>query len=274
MAAIFQTTFSNAFIFLKENIWILINISLKFAPKGPINTIPVMVQKMTWHRLGDNTLSEPMMVSLQTQICVTRFQPVYSLWPGDAIRHQRTWSTLVYVIALCRQATSHYLNQRWPPDSRWINAMYHQYNNVIYVCTKESHVRHTVKMWGRIRRADSAYQSCVHWNRNAVILTKFSPLAALQDVILTTFSVASDEDFVKITPFCFSVIQRGTFIGHNHEHGHSKWNLLWSFYDDVIKWKPFPRYWPFVRGIHRSRWIPRTKASDAELWCFLWSTSE
>ena len=27
----------------------------------------------------------------------------------------------------------------------------------------------------------------------------------------------------------------------------------------------FPRYRPFVRG------IPRTKASDAELWCFLWA---
>ena len=26
----------------------------------------------------------------------------------------------------------------------------------------------------------------------------------------------------------------------------------------------FPRNWPFVRGIHRSR----TKASDVELWCF------
>ena len=23
-------------------------------------------------------------------------------------------------------------------------------------------------------------------------------------------------------------------------------------HDDVIKWKDFPRYWPFVRGIHRS----------------------
>ena len=44
-------------------------------------------------------------------------------------------------------------------------------------------------------------------------------------------------------------------------------------HDDVIKWKHFPRNWPFVRGIHRSRWIPRTKASDAELWCFLWSAS-
>ena len=26
----------------------------------------------------------------------------------------------------------------------------------------------------------------------------------------------------------------------------------WSNQDDVIKWKHFPRYWPFVRGIHRS----------------------
>ena len=43
---------------------------------------------------------------------------------------------------------------------------------------------------------------------------------------------------------------------------------------NVIKWKQFLRYWPFVRGIHRSRWIPHTKARDAELWCFLWSAPE
>ena len=29
----------------------------------------------------------------------------------------------------------------------------------------------------------------------------------------------------------------------------SLWHIL---HDDVIKWKHFPRYWPFVRGIHRS----------------------
>ena len=28
-----------------------------------------------------------------------------------------------------------------------------------------------------------------------------------------------------------------------------RWNLL--THDDVIKWKHFPCYWPFVRGIHR-----------------------
>ena len=68
----------------------------------------------------------------------------------------------------------------------------------------------------------------------------------------------------------------------------SSWLRLWNmtntcflylndestYHDDAIKWKHFPRYWPFVGGIHRSRWIPRTMASDAELWCFLWSASE
>ena len=45
-------------------------------------------------------------------------------------------------------------------------------------------------------------------------------------------------------------------------------------HDDVIKWKHFPRRWPCVRGIHRPRWIPHTKASDAALWCFFLSASE
>ena len=36
MAAIFQTTFSNAFFF-SENVWISLKISLRFVPNGPIN---------------------------------------------------------------------------------------------------------------------------------------------------------------------------------------------------------------------------------------------
>ena len=43
------------------------------------------------------------------------------------------------------------------------------------------------------------------------------------------------------------------------------WKKLYTPHDDVIKWKYFPRYWPFVRGI---RWIPRTNTSDAELWFY------
>ena len=49
-------------IFLNENIWISLEISLKFAPRGPINNIPALVQIMAWRRPGDKPLSEPMIV--------------------------------------------------------------------------------------------------------------------------------------------------------------------------------------------------------------------
>ena len=61
-------------IFLNENVWIPIKISMKFLPKGPINNIPALVQIMAWRRPGDKPLSEPMMASLTTHICVTRPQ--------------------------------------------------------------------------------------------------------------------------------------------------------------------------------------------------------
>ena len=61
-------------IFLNENVRISIEISLKFVLKGPINNIPALVQIMAWRRSGDKPLSEPMMVSLLTHICVTRPQ--------------------------------------------------------------------------------------------------------------------------------------------------------------------------------------------------------
>ena len=61
-------------IFLNENVRIWIEISLKFVSKGPINNIPALVQLMAWCQLGDKPLSEPMMIRLPTQICVTRPQ--------------------------------------------------------------------------------------------------------------------------------------------------------------------------------------------------------
>ena len=62
------------YIFLNENVWTPIKISLKFVPKGPINDKPALVQIMAWRRPGDKPLSEPMLFSLPTHICVTRPQ--------------------------------------------------------------------------------------------------------------------------------------------------------------------------------------------------------
>ena len=66
-------------IFLNENVWILINISLKCVPMSPINNIPTLVQVLAWRWPGDKPLSEPMMVRLPTHVCVTRRQWV-NIW--------------------------------------------------------------------------------------------------------------------------------------------------------------------------------------------------
>ena len=85
-------------IFLNENVFITVKISLKFVPKGPIKNIPALVQIMAWRRPGGKPLSEPMLVSLTTHICVTRPQ-----WVNHWFRWRFVFCT----------APSHYQNQCW-----------------------------------------------------------------------------------------------------------------------------------------------------------------
>ena len=68
-------------IFLNKDIWILIDVSLKFVSKCSINNISALVQIMAWRRPGNKPLPEPMMVRLLMHICVTRPQWVKWLQP-------------------------------------------------------------------------------------------------------------------------------------------------------------------------------------------------
>ena len=74
-----------------------------------------------------------------------------------------------------------------------------------------------------------------------------SPLTS-RAVILTTFSFQWYIGMLKYS--------------HTHILNFYIWIIIMQFrynmaiisinsHDDVIKWKRFPRYWPFVRGIHR-----------------------
>ena len=104
-------------IFLNENVWISLKVSLKFVPMSPVNNIPSLVQIMALRRPGDKPLSEPMVINLLTHICVTRPQWVnqiccngsavwetkfLELWPDNApslyiymfyIKLHHPWST-------------------------------------------------------------------------------------------------------------------------------------------------------------------------------------
>ena len=73
MAAIFHTTVSNGFSWMKMyEFRLTFHWSLFLGVQ--INNIPTLVHVMAWRRPGDMPLSEPMMVRLPTHICVTRPQ--------------------------------------------------------------------------------------------------------------------------------------------------------------------------------------------------------
>ena len=84
-------------IFLNQKVWIPINISLEFVPKGPINNIPALFQIMAWRRPGDNPLSETMLVSLLTHICITWPQCVNSANVGLGLEWWLPFSPIYFM---------------------------------------------------------------------------------------------------------------------------------------------------------------------------------
>ena len=69
---------------------------------------------------------------------------------------------------------------------------------------------------------------------------------------------------------CYGFCGTWRVLGVRNESG--KWRMAGRYvHDDVIKWKRVLRYRPLCGEFTGQRLIPSTKASDAELWCFLWS---
>ena len=64
---------------LNENVWITINISLKFVPKCQIQTIPALVQIMAWCRTGHKPLPEAVMTWFTgTRRQISNIRPTYT----------------------------------------------------------------------------------------------------------------------------------------------------------------------------------------------------
>ena len=122
--------------FQNENVWISIKISLKFVPNAPINNIPSLVQIMAWRRPGDKPLSEPMMVSLPTHICVTRPQWVYINTDGI---HESDSDQQKFALSKCSTPVllSSAASRQPCPQESWVNLML--YNRACMIETSKAH---------------------------------------------------------------------------------------------------------------------------------------
>ena len=92
MAAILQTTFSLfKCIFMDEKFCILLQISWKFVPKGPMDNKSALVQVMAWRWTGDKPLPGPRLISFtitDEYIRHSRKMGVNSLRPREAYMQQ------------------------------------------------------------------------------------------------------------------------------------------------------------------------------------------
>ena len=71
-----------------------------------------------------------------------------------------------------------------------------------------------------------------------------------------TSSTARSSYLARVGPVVMTMVDETLTIGESALLSYDlrkTANCNWKAnHDDVIKWKHFPRYWPFVRGIHRS----------------------
>ena len=109
------------YIFLNKNVWVLLNISLKFVCKVPTNNIPALVWMMAWRRSGYKPLSEPMMVGFRCIYAspglngLKHFLMMLIPWPFPVNFHSRIrqqWQNLIndwftsftyYIIMQCKK---------------------------------------------------------------------------------------------------------------------------------------------------------------------------
>ena len=93
-------------IFMNEKFCIVIRISLKFVPKGPINNIPALVEIIARPQPGNKPLSESMMIILLSHICVIRPQ-----WVKQTIHisneRDTCFNAMKFTLYICTDAYDH-----------------------------------------------------------------------------------------------------------------------------------------------------------------------
>ena len=124
-------------IFLNVNVWIPIKISMKFVPKGPINNIQALFQIMAWRSTGDKPLSETMMVSLPTHICVTRPQWVKSKQCTSGIIYCVLCTNNIFIVTIFMEI----FTNLYEPSSITTSHTYSRVNQCR--CTIISHIKFT-----------------------------------------------------------------------------------------------------------------------------------
>ena len=105
-----------------------------------------------------------------------------------------------------------------------------------------------------MRGSTSCQHLCMEWNKGHVFFT-YIHSGAIRGLVL----ILHGFDMWRVCVICYLKISDGgtpscvwcyKMLRESATRG--SWCARTINHGDVIKWKHFPRYWPFVQGIHRS----------------------
>ena len=185
------------YIFFNENVWIPIQIALKFVSMRSISNIPAWVQIMAWRRPGDKPLSETIMVRLPTHLCVTRLRWVNasvrivlsadsSTFPknlgsfGCAVADRSAWFKILAVLRYCAKLEGFKcisdipLPGRSTSSATWTRIMATKFDSIVTTITKPPALR-----------TDAELEMMLPWLRKNTSL--FANLARGELELLTTY---------------------------------------------------------------------------------------
>ena len=226
-----------------------------------------MVPITTWRQSGNKPLFEPMVVSLLTHMCVTPPYWVILYWGLNRIAdifqttfliHCLQWNILVKNISTWLTIYQHRFRLTAPSyytDTCYQSSMM-PYGLVGPQCVNSRSITRSLEISSTILNDviesktlfdELASELCISiclceiWSSN---MTNYSTLHIIdmylsvfilkKNVLWVWFGVwwVKDSEGGRVRDICRKMVR---FVSH----------------DDVIKWKHFPRYWRFVRGIHR-----------------------
>ena len=245
-----------------------------------MNTNPVLVQIMAWRRPGDKPLSEPMMIKLLTHIYVTRSQWVKQNWAqteyefgplqwrhdkNDGVSNHQLHHCLLNLLVGCRSKKTSKLRvaglcagnspanspHKWPVTRKMF-----PFDDVIMMLIKnvgdadnECSNHHASKT----PRPDSrgGWES----SNKKIRIDKHRWLYITENICISSPKICPSPD--QQTLACW-LIQIHLFYRYHSNATWASWHHCpilalregnKPVHDDVIKWKHFPLYWPFVREL-------------------------
>ena len=173
-------------------------------------------------------------VTLQLQLLYKLYN---SVWSSDTVRRHRIWLALVQAMACCLTAPSHYLNQCWL-----------MINEVLWHSPEINFTGNTQDIYPRYASESYSEFKITATSPRANELTLWS-LNKIANIVLI-FS----NTFPKLKTFK-SKTNHSLFWQWLGTLRLNQWRpspLMHACHEDVIKWKHFPRYWPFGEWIHNS----------------------